>query len=58
MNCIHDYIIIGTGISGLYLGYLLQNKNILILEKNNFIGGRIQQTKFHNKIVQLGANIF
>jgi monoamine oxidase len=55
---IYDYIIIGSGISGLYLGYLLQDKKYLILEKNDNIGGRIQQTNFHGKIVQLGAGIF
>ena len=54
---IYDYIIIGSGISGLYLGYLLQNKKYLILEKNDNVGGRIQQTNFHGKIVQLGAGI-
>ena len=55
---IHDYIIIGSGISGLYLGYLLNNKNYLILEKNNYIGGRIQHTTFHDTQVQLGAGVF
>ena len=29
---IYDYIIIGSGISGLYLGYLLQDKKMIILE--------------------------
>jgi monoamine oxidase len=55
---LYDYIIIGSGISGLYLGYLLQDKKYLILEKNDNIGGRIQQINFHGKTVQLGAGIF
>ena len=54
---LYDYIIIGSGISGLYLGYLLQNKKILILEKDNNIGGRIQKIDFHNNTLQLGAMI-
>ena len=54
---IYDYIIIGSGISGLYLGYLLQNKKYLILEKDDNIGGRIQKINFHGKTVQLGAGI-
>jgi hypothetical protein len=54
---IYDYIIIGSGISGLYLGYLLQNKKYLIIEKNDYIGGRIQHTNFHGNDVQLGAGI-
>jgi protoporphyrinogen oxidase len=54
---IYDYIIIGSGISGLYLGYLLKNKKYLILEKNDNIGGRIQQTNFHGSTIQLGAGV-
>lgn len=42
---IYDYIIVGTGISGLYCAYKLLKKNnilnILILEKNSRVGGRI-----------------
>ena len=40
----HDIIIVGGGISGLYLAYLLSkdsNKNILLLEKSNRLGGLI-----------------
>lgn len=54
---IYDYIIIGSGISGLYLGYLLQNKKYLILEKNDYIGGRIQHVNFYGNNVQLGAGV-
>ena len=32
-----DYIIIGGGISGLYMNYLLRDKNTLLLEKNSCI---------------------
>ena len=38
----YDIIIIGGGISGLYLAYKLQKKfKILLLEKSNYLGGRI-----------------
>lgn len=41
----YDIIIVGSGISGLYIAYniLKINKNVklLILEKNNYLGGRI-----------------
>lgn len=50
---IYDIIIIGCGISGLYTAYklLLKNKDlkILILEKNNYIGGRIKTTYLNFK---------
>jgi len=57
-NTIYDYIIIGGGISGLYAGYKLSNKyNILILEKNNYLGGRTEEVNFHNDKIKLGAGI-
>lgn len=36
----HDIVIIGGGISGLTCGYFLKNKDFIILEKNNVVGGR------------------
>lgn len=42
----YDHIIIGGGIAGLYSAYKLskkyKNDSILILEKNNYLGGRIK----------------
>ena len=37
----YDVVIIGGGISGLTLAYLLRNENILLLEKEHVAGGRI-----------------
>jgi protoporphyrinogen oxidase len=47
---IYDIIIVGSGISALYLAYKLKNRkwNILVLEKNNYVGGRIKT--FHISI--------
>lgn len=48
-----DIIIVGAGIAGLYSAYKLANNyNILIIEKNHFIGGRIFtfKSKINNKI--------
>ena len=46
----YDYIIIGAGISGLYTAYLIKkhkaNSKILILEANNYIGGRMGTDNF------------
>lgn len=59
MNDNLDFIIIGGGISSLYSSYkLLKEKpdlNILILEKNENLGGRIQNGYFGDKSVDLGA---
>jgi len=55
---IYDYIIVGCGISGLYSAFLLnKNYKIIVLEKNNYIGGRILETQFHNTTIKLGAGI-
>jgi len=63
---IYDIIIIGGGISGLYSAYKLLQKNkdlkILILEKNDYLGGRIKTFKkiINNKkfIFEEGAGRF
>jgi len=57
---IYDIIIIGGGISSLYSAYkLLQNNNnntkklkILILEKNNYLGGRIKTYRTSKNNIQ------
>jgi len=55
---IYDYIILGGGISGIYSAYILSKKyNVLILEKNDYIGGRIKDMDFHGTLIKLGAGI-
>jgi protoporphyrinogen oxidase len=58
---IYDYVIIGAGISGLYCAYNILQKNpnskIIILEKNNKIGGRIGKETFEGVQVVIGAGI-
>lgn len=57
----YDYIIIGAGISGLYTGYLIKKNNpnskILILESNNYIGGRMGIDTFYSTRITTGAGI-
>ncbi|WP_400079300.1 flavin monoamine oxidase family protein [Winogradskyella sp. R77965] len=52
-----NIIIIGAGLSGLYLGYRLKKEgfSIKILEANNRIGGRVFTKQEHNTTVELGA---
>jgi hypothetical protein len=51
-------IVIGSGIAGLYYTYKnLINKNFLILEKNNYIGGRIKTSKFYGQTIVHGAGV-
>lgn len=55
-----NFIIIGGGISGLYISYKILQRNpkakLLIIEKNE-IGGRSNQILFENKCVVTGAGI-
>ncbi len=54
----YDYIIIGGGISGLYLNFLLsKNNKTLLLEKNNHLGGRIYNEKFYDTEINTGARV-
>ena len=57
----YDYIIVGAGIAGLYCGLLLSlkypDRKVLILEKNNYIGGRVLVEKFCGKDVVIGAGV-
>lgn len=50
-------LILGAGISGIYLGNRLKKEgfSIKILEANNRIGGRIYTKNVHNTKVELGA---
>ena len=40
---IYDYIIVGGGISGLFMAYKLgeTNKDVLLVESTNMLGGRL-----------------
>ncbi len=58
---IYDYIIIGGGIAGLYSLHLLNKSKkdlkILLIEKEDYLGGRILNKNFHGTNIKLGAGI-
>jgi protoporphyrinogen oxidase len=62
---IYDYIIVGGGIAGLYANYLLSNGltkdkikyKCLLLEKNDYLGGRMKSYNFYKTNIKLGAGI-
>ena len=56
----YDLIIIGGGISGLYLAYNLceKYKNILLLEVSSELGGRIKTDYIDDFPIEMGAGRF
>ena len=52
---IYDTIIVGSGLSGLNSALKLKNKNILLLEKNNRLGGRVATQYFKNYSFEAGG---
>lgn len=60
-DVIYDYLIIGSGISGLYTGYLLKKyfrKNVIVIEKEHRIGGRIYTYHYEDdKTLEFGAGV-
>lgn len=56
----HDVIIIGAGISGMYLGnhFHNNNKKFIIIERKKRIGGRIKTFNNQNIIYEIGAYRF
>jgi hypothetical protein len=63
MNSVYDFIIIGSGIAGLYSAYKIlhisPNASILILERNkkSWLGGRTSNIDFYGANIVTGAGI-
>lgn len=58
MNKLYDYVIIGAGIAGLTYAFRNKSNNFIILEKNDYIGGRIKNIKWNNTFISLGGGVF
>jgi hypothetical protein len=50
-----DTVIIGAGMSGLTAAHKLRDKNVLVLEKNSHVGGRILKREFNGIKYNSGA---
>lgn len=53
-------VIVGAGLSGLYLGHLLRRlgRDFVILEKNDKVGGRVDDRRWRRRVLAAGAGIF
>ena len=54
---IYDYIVIGAGIAGITYSYTNKSDNFVILERNDYIGGRICNISWHDEQISLGAGV-
>jgi L-2-hydroxyglutarate oxidase LhgO len=63
MNSVYDFVIIGSGIAGLYSAYKIlhisPNSTILMLERNkkSWLGGRTNNIDFYGSNIVTGAGI-
>ena len=57
----YDIIIVGSGLSGLYSAYNIKKMfpkiNLLVLESNKIVGGRIGNYNFYGEQIVIGAGI-
>ncbi|MCP3857922.1 MAG: FAD-dependent oxidoreductase [Actinomycetia bacterium] len=54
----YDAVIIGGGLSGLTTAYLLRNKNVLLLEKEDRFGGRVKSEQIAEMTNNVGTQFF
>ena len=57
-DTLYDTVIIGGGITGLTAGYMLREKNILLLEEDERFGGRVLSEKVHEATNNIGTQFF
>jgi protoporphyrinogen oxidase len=55
---LYDTVIIGGGIAGLTAAYMLRDKNILLLEKEDRFGGRVLSEKVNEATNNIGTQFF
>jgi len=53
-----DVIIIGAGLAGLTAARQIGSENVLLLEKNNYVGGRIKTIAISDAFVDVGSQFF
>lgn len=54
----HDVIVVGAGIAGLAAAWDLRDRDVLILERGNRVGGRIRSEQRGDLWLNLGAHVY
>ena len=52
---LYDTVIVGAGIAGLTAAYMLRDKNILLIEKEDRFGGRVWSEKINEATYNIGT---
>ncbi len=55
---LYDAVIVGGGISGLVTAYMLRDQNVLLLEKDGRVGGRVETTTAGDVTYNIGTQFF
>ena len=55
---VFDVVVIGGGLSGITTAYMLRDMNILLLEKENRFGGRVESEKIFETTNNIGTQYF
>jgi len=54
----YDVVVIGGGLAGITTAYMLRDKNILLLEKENRLGGRVESEQIFETTNNIGTQYF
>ena len=54
----HDVIVVGGGIAGLAAAWDLRNRDVVVLEAGDRVGGRIRSETRGDHWINLGAHVF
>jgi protoporphyrinogen oxidase len=55
---IYDAVIVGGGIAGLVTAYMLRDQNVLLLERTDRLGGKVETVTVGDTTLNIGTQFF